>query len=140
MKAKPALSNTIYLGLGSNLGNKKDNLEKAIELLKQKITLLKCSSVYESKPFGYKDQEHFYNLVLKAQTSLSPQELLFFTQFVEEKLGRRVTFKNGPRVIDIDILFYLDNNNNHFIVELNDLIIPHPRLHERDTVLTPLKE
>ena len=105
MKAKPALSNTIYLGLGSNLGNKKDNLEKAIELLKQKITLLKCSSVYESKPFGYKDQEHFYNLVLKAQTSLSPQELLFFTQFVEEKLGRRVTFKNGPRVIDIDILF-----------------------------------
>ena len=127
--------NTIYLSLGTNLGNKKENIDKAIELLKQKINIINTSKTYETKPFGYKDQDNFNNLVLKATTILQPQELLFFTQFIEQQLGRKVTFRNGPRIIDIDILFYSD-----LVQDSNDLTIPHPNLQERDFILQPLSE
>lgn len=135
MNNKHNLQNTVFLGLGSNIGNKKENLEKALNLLKEKIIIEKISSTYESKPYGFQNQNDFYNIVIKGETSLTPESLLFFCKFVEEAFGRKVIFKNGPRIIDIDILLYNDE-----LINTNDLVIPHPQLHERDFVLIPLLE
>lgn len=128
---------TAYLSLGSNLGDRQANLEKAIELIKghQGIQLEQVSSLYETEPVGYEDQDWFVNAVVEIATTLSPQELLGAAAEVENQLGRVRTIRWGPRTVDVDILFY----GNHLVVEEN-LEIPHPRIQERAFVLKPLAE
>jgi 2-amino-4-hydroxy-6-hydroxymethyldihydropteridine diphosphokinase len=127
--------NEVYLGLGSNVGDRLLNLNKAIELLSEKIQILKKSKIYVSKAVGYTDQPDFYNMVLYGRTDLSPEELFNFIKDVEKNAGRVYRFHWGPREIDIDILFY-----NDLVYKSDKLNIPHPRLHERDFVLLPLIE
>ena len=127
---------TIYLGLGSNLGDRKANIDRSVSLLVENdINILKHSTIIETDPVGGPKQNKFLNSVIKAETELSPLELLTVINKIEEQLGRVRTISNGPRTIDIDILIY-DN------LEINDpdLSIPHPRMLERDFVLIPLKE
>ncbi len=126
----------IYLGLGSNLGDKKGNLKKALELLSQSgIKIEKKSSLYQTKPYGCLEQEDFYNIVIKVETSLSPQELLKLCQKIEKKMGRQRTIRWGPRLIDIDILLYEDLS-----LDEKNLALPHPGLFKRSFVLLPLVE
>lgn len=127
--------NEVYLGLGSNVGDRLLNLNKAIELLSEKIQILKKSKIYISKAVGYTDQPDFHNMVLYGKTDLSPEELFNFIKDVEKNVGRVYRFHWGPREIDIDILFY-----NDLVYKSDKLNIPHPRLHERDFVLLPLIE
>jgi 2-amino-4-hydroxy-6-hydroxymethyldihydropteridine diphosphokinase len=127
--------NEVYLGLGSNVGDRLLNLNKAIELLSEKIQILKKSKIYISKAVGYTDQPDFYNMVLYGKTDLSPEELFNFIKDVEKNAGRVYRFHWGPREIDIDILFY-----NDLVYKSDKLNIPHPRLHKRDFVLLPLIE
>ena len=124
-----------YISLGSNLGNREENIRKAIALMREKCNILNFSSIYETEPIGYKEQDPFLNCVVKVETRLKPQELLDFILSIEKIFGRIRAFKNAPRTIDLDILFYENKVINH-----NGLIIPHPRLHERAFVLKPLKE
>ncbi|MCM8801442.1 MAG: 2-amino-4-hydroxy-6-hydroxymethyldihydropteridine diphosphokinase [Candidatus Omnitrophica bacterium] len=128
---------TSYIGLGSNLGDREKNINSAIERLKHlKDTRVSgVSSIIETKPVGGPPQEKFLNAVVKIQTKLSPKQLLRELQDIELQLGRIRSVKNGPRTIDLDILFY----GNKRIKE-KDLIIPHPRIKERDFVLIPLGE
>lgn len=125
----------VYIGLGSNLGQKEENIKKAIDLLKKECTIVKISSLYETEPVGYENQDWFLNAVVKLETRLEPIELLTFAQDIEKILGRKRIIKNGPRTIDIDILFYEDQ-----VLHEETLILPHPRLHERGFVLVPLLE
>jgi 2-amino-4-hydroxy-6-hydroxymethyldihydropteridine diphosphokinase len=97
--------------------------------------VIALSSVYESPPWGYADQPAFLNMALVAETDLEPLALIAFLKNLETGLGREKTFRNGPRLIDMDILFYDDLVFNH-----DDLVIPHPRLHERAFVLVPLND
>lgn len=129
--------NEIIIGLGTNLGDRKKNLDKAIELLNEheSITIEDISSIYETKPVGYAKQDKFLNMVIKGVTELKPQALLEVCQNIEKQLGREKTIVNGPRIIDLDILVY-NNENRH----LENLRIPHPRMHERAFVLIPLYE
>lgn len=123
----------VFLGLGANVGNKKKNIIDAISLLKEKIKNIQVAPIYETKPWGYKNQDNFLNTALKGNTSLSPSELFKFVKETETRIGRIKRFKWGPREIDIDILFY-----DKLIYKDEKLEIPHPRLHERDFVLKPL--
>lgn len=124
-----------YLGLGSNLGEREENLCQALTLLSAKINLEDVSSVYETEPAGYKEQPFFLNLVCRIATDLPPDELLYFAKDIETEMGRIPSFPNAPRIIDIDILFYEDR-----ISSTQDLTIPHPRLQGRAFVLIPLAE
>lgn len=126
---------TVSLAMGSNLGNKKAYILHAIELLKEKVTIVSIAPLYESKPVGYTRQDNFCNTALQAKTDLSPKNLLVFIKKIEKKLGRKKRFVNGPREIDIDIIFYDD-----MVIQTADLTIPHPRMHERDFVLKPLSD
>ena len=128
---------TCYIALGSNLQDRVCNLEKAIESLKSNpcIEIEKSSSVIETEPQGGPPQEKFLNQVLKISTSLSPEGLLEVTQGIENKLGRSRLVKNGPRIIDLDILLYSDIR-----VNTEFLNIPHPRMFNRLFVLKPLLE
>ena len=125
--------NKIFLGFGTNVGNKKRNINLAIELLQEKIKDIKIAPLYKSKPVGYTNQANFLNTAIKGTTDLSPLELLNFIKEIEKKVGRIKRFKWGPREIDIDILFY-----ENLIFNNNLLQIPHLRLHKRDFVLKPL--
>ncbi|MGD9569331.1 MAG: 2-amino-4-hydroxy-6-hydroxymethyldihydropteridine diphosphokinase [Sedimentibacter sp.] len=125
----------IYLSLGTNLGNKKSNIEHATQLLSAKVKILKISSYYETEPVGFKDQPWFLNIVIEGETNLPPSELLVFTQSIEHEMKRVKTIVNGPRIIDVDILLYENEN-----VETENLIIPHPRMKERAFVMVPLSE
>lgn len=125
----------IYLGLGSNLGNRQNNLDKALKLLSKNMLLVKVSSVYDTEPFQTYDQPRFLNLVCQAHTNQTPIELLTFIKSIENKLGRAPNTHNAPRQIDIDILFY-----GNKIIKTPELTIPHPRLTERAFVLIPLAE
>ena len=125
----------VFLGLGSNVGNKVENIKKAISFLKKNITDIQIAPFYISKAVGYENQEDFINTVIKGYTNLSPIELFQFTKEVEKKVGRVYRFHWGPREIDIDILFFDD-----LVLDTENLKIPHPRLHERDFVLFPLKD
>jgi len=126
----------VYLALGSNLGNRRSLIQQAVdELQANGIPVKKISSIIETKPVGGPQQENFLNAVLQAETSLDPHQLLSLTQNIEKKMGRTRDVLNGPRTIDIDILLY----NNQSISTLT-LIIPHPRMLERDFVMNPLKE
>jgi 2-amino-4-hydroxy-6-hydroxymethyldihydropteridine diphosphokinase len=126
-----------YLGLGANLGNPIRQLQQALVLLhhSQGISISQVSSLYETSPVGYLDQPNFYNLVVEIDTTLSPTQLLSKTQKVEQRLHRVRKERFGPRTIDVDILLYEQR-----VVQLPDLIIPHPRLAERAFVLIPLRE
>ncbi len=125
----------VYLGLGSNLGDRKANLEKALQLLGERLHIEQVSSLYETEPVGYAEQPMFYNAVCRAETELGPLQLLSLIKGIEATLGRVPSFANGPRSIDVDILFYGDLS-----METVDLTIPHPRIKERAFVLIPLLE
>ena len=125
----------VYLCLGSNLGQREENLIQALTLLSQKVNLEKVSSIYETEPVGYKEQPLFLNTVCQIITNLNPEELLHLAKDIETKMGRKPSFPNAPRPIDIDILFYDDQ-----IIQTQNLTIPHPRLAERAFVLIPLVE
>jgi 2-amino-4-hydroxy-6-hydroxymethyldihydropteridine diphosphokinase len=127
---------TVYLGLGSNLGDREQNISRAIEMLSHWLHVEKVSSYYETEPVGYSQQPRFLNAVCEATTTLAPEELLSAGKKIEAALGRKKnTFPNTPRIIDIDILFYADRT-----VKSTQLNIPHPRLEERAFVLVPLTE
>jgi len=125
----------VYLGLGSNLGDRAANLHEAIRRLSDRVTIQQVSSLYETEPWGLADQPKFLNAACGGETSLSPHELLEFTQSIERDMGRVPTTRWGPRLIDIDILLYGDT-----LLDTPDLTIPHPRLTERAFVLVPLAE
>ena len=127
-----------YIGLGSNLGRKKANIRRAIKLLgKEKaLKILKVSSLYETEPVGYVKQDWFVNACLKAETNLSPRQLLTILKDIEKKLKKKKRFiKWGPRTIDLDILLY-----DNLRLKTTDLVIPHPEMHKRAFVLIPLLE
>lgn len=125
-----------YIGLGSNLGDRPRNLEAALALLEERqIVILKRSSVIETNPAGGPPQHKFLNAAIQIETKLQPEELLKTIQSIEKKLGRKKTVRNGPRIIDLDILLYDAVN-----LETTQLTIPHPRMFERDFVMIPLKE
>jgi len=125
----------VYLGLGSNMGNRQDNLDKALDFLSQRLRVDKVSSVYDTEPVGNPNQPRFLNLVCQVYTTLAPAGLLTLAKGIESKLGRALGKSNAPRPIDIDILFYGDQ-----VIETPELVIPHPRLAERAFVLVPLAE
>lgn len=125
----------VYIGLGSNLGDKEYNIKKSIDLIKEKCKILEISQLYKTEPVGYKNQDKFLNCAIKIKTELKPIELLGFLQSIEKRLGRIITIKNGPRTIDLDILFYDDK-----IIKTKNLTIPHSRLHQRLFVLEPLED
>jgi 2-amino-4-hydroxy-6-hydroxymethyldihydropteridine diphosphokinase len=125
-----------FLGLGSNLEDKKKNLKRAIRLLKDtSIRLLRTSSLYQTQPVGNADQPWFVNQVVEVETNLTPWQLLALLQSLEKKMGRTKSIRNGPRLIDLDIL--LAENT---ILDTADLTIPHPRMAARNFVLVPLSE
>jgi 2-amino-4-hydroxy-6-hydroxymethyldihydropteridine diphosphokinase len=125
----------VYLALGTNLGNRLANLRTALSALPPQMTVVAKSRIYETPPWGYTEQDAFLNQVVKAETYLEPQPLLKHIKRLETALGRAPTFPNGPRLIDIDILFYDD-----LVLDTPSLVIPHPRLHERAFVLVPLND
>ncbi|MFO8010205.1 MAG: 2-amino-4-hydroxy-6-hydroxymethyldihydropteridine diphosphokinase [Dehalococcoidia bacterium] len=127
--------NRVYLGLGSNMGERELNLEDALEALSQRMKITDLSSIYETEPAGYADQPWFLNMVCRADTVLNPFELLDFAKSIESGMGRKPGFPNGPRPIDIDILFFEDR-----VIDGDELVVPHPRLAERAFVLVPLAE
>jgi len=126
---------TVYLGLGSNMGDRQDNLDRALDFLSQRLRIDRVSSVYDTEPVGNVEQPHFLNLVCQVNTRLAPRELLTLAKSIESKLGRTSGKSNASRPIDIDILFYGDQ-----VIETPELIIPHPKLAGRAFVLIPLAE
>ena len=125
----------VYLALGTNMGNRAANLKEAIAALPPQMEVKAKSKVYETPPWGYADQEKFLNQVLKVKTYLEPEQLLKHLKRLEVALGRTTSFQNGPRLIDIDILFY-----DNLVLESPALVIPHPRVHERGFVLLPMMD
>lgn len=126
---------TVFLALGTNLGDRMENLRRAIAALPPTIRVTVLSPVYETPPWGYADQPAFLNMTLAGETESGPLELIVFLKELEVELGREKTFRNGPRLIDMDILFYDDLR-----VDEPGLVVPHPRLHERAFVLVPLND
>ncbi len=146
------MEHDIFLALGTNLGDRLANLRAALRSLSpdpstagldnrstlrsgQRLELVAASRVYETPPWGFADQPAFLNMAVHARTDLSPAELLARLKQLEVELGREPGFRNGPRLIDLDILFYDD-----LILDTPPLVIPHPRLHERAFVLVPLAD
>ena len=125
----------IYLGIGSNLGNRKNNIEKAkFKLIQKNITLLQSSNYYESLSWPNTKHPKFLNIVLKISTKLTPIKLINEFKNIEKYLGRTKAPQNSPRICDIDILDYKSKRIN------GDLVLPHPRLYKRNFVLFPLFE
>jgi 2-amino-4-hydroxy-6-hydroxymethyldihydropteridine diphosphokinase len=125
----------VFIALGTNLGNRLANLEIAIDKLEPQVHLTNVSSVYETEPWGIVNQPCFLNCVVSAKTSLQPIDLLAKLKSIETELGRQDTARNGPRIIDLDILLY-----DKLILSTDKLTIPHPRMLERGFVLVPLAE
>ena len=123
----------VYLGLGANLGVPKETFERALVLLSEFSEIISVSRLYRSKPYGFSDQPPFVNAAVRISTDLPPPELLNQLQSVEETLGKKVIRKNGPRLIDLDLLVY-----DELGLETKDLVLPHPGIMERDFVLLPL--
>ena len=126
---------TVYLGLGSNLGDRAGNIAAALERLGRGMKIERLSSLYETEPVGHDGQPDFLNAALCAATALDPFDLLRFLKGIEADMGRRPSFPNAPRPIDIDILFY-----DGRVIETPSLVIPHPALAGRAFVLVPLAE
>ena len=131
------MGKTAFIALGSNIGNRYDYLMKGIEYLAKhpKIKLVNTSSVYETDPVGFEEQDLFLNMVIEVQTDLCASELLEFCLEVELELGRKREIVWGPRTIDLDILLYNQEN-----IKSEKLIIPHPRMLERNFVMIPLSK
>jgi 2-amino-4-hydroxy-6-hydroxymethyldihydropteridine diphosphokinase len=129
------MDHTVYLALGSNLDNRLANLKRAVTALSPQMDVKAKSHIYETPPWGYEDQPKFLNQVIQVKTYLEPEPLLKHIKRLEVMLGRKASFQNGPRLIDMDILFYDD-----LILNTPSLVIPHPRLHERGFVLLPLMD
>jgi 2-amino-4-hydroxy-6-hydroxymethyldihydropteridine diphosphokinase len=125
----------VFLALGTNIGDREANLCKARKALAPKVTIIKESPIYITPPWGFEDQPEFLNQVLEVRTKMRPGRLLAYLKRIEKKMGRLKTFRNGPRLIDLDILFY-----GQRVIERSKLRIPHPRLHERAFVLVPLED
>ena len=127
---------TVYLALGSNVGNREENLRHAVDLLREAgITIKKVSTTYETEPVDYLDQDWFLNCVLQAETNLAPLELLEAMHAIESTMGSKKAFPKGPRLIDLDILLFDDAT-----IANPDLQVPHPRMLDRKFVLVPLAE
>ncbi len=125
----------VLLGLGANLGDPVHQLTEAVRHLGEWLDLQGVSSVYRSAPVGYSEQPDFYNLVCRGRTDLPPLALLRITRRIEDALGRERSFPNAPRTLDIDMLAY-----EALVLDTPELILPHPRLHQRAFVLLPLLE
>ena len=126
---------SIYLGIGSNLGNKKENIEKAkFELSEKNIKILQSSNYYESISWPNPENPKFLNIVIEIQTSLKPLELIILCKKIEKNLGRKKSVRNSPRTCDIDIIDYNKECLNQ------NITLPHPRMHKRNFVLLPLFE
>ncbi len=122
-----------YLGIGSNIGDRNGFIAKALQAINEENIILEKSSIYETEPVGYKDQGKFLNAVILVETRKTPQQLLAHISKIESSLDRERIIKNGPRTIDIDILFFESK-----IIQEDALTIPHPRAHEREFVLQPM--
>lgn len=127
---------TVYIALGSNIGDRESNLREATSRLAESaMHVTKLSSFYETEPVGYLDQPWFLNAALEATTDLSPDQLLALLRNIESRMGSSKPFANGPRLIDLDILLYDDA-----VIHTSNLQIPHPRMLQRNFVLVPLAE
>ena len=127
------MSADVYIGLGANLGNPLTTFEKCLPFIEEHSQIISRSRIYHSAPFGYADQPSFINAALRIETNLPPLDLLKKLQETEKTLGKKVIRKNGPRAIDLDLLLY-----DELSLENDDLVIPHPRILDRDFVLRPL--
>ena len=125
----------VYLGLGANLGNPRITFEKALSKISNFAVIEKVSKLYRSAPFGFSDQPPFVNAAVKITTQLIPQELLSNLQDIEKQLGKKVICKNGPRIIDLDLLMY-----GKISLQEENLTLPHPEILFRDFVLFPLND
>lgn len=125
------------IGIGTNIGDRADNIRNAIEALGllPDVNVLRCASIYETDPWGFTEQQSFYNTVVEVETDKSPELLLGACLGIEAGMGRVREFKNGPRVIDLDLLVFDGYKNDS-----PDITVPHPLIGERDFVLLPLKE
>ena len=127
--------NSIYLSLGSNIGDRTENLTKAIVELSKKMKIVKSSSIYETEPLLFENQNSFLNMILEVDYKGSPDQLLESIKIIENDMGRESTFRYGPRLIDIDIIFF-----NNYEVNQDNLIIPHYDWRNRLFVIEPLYE
>jgi 2-amino-4-hydroxy-6-hydroxymethyldihydropteridine diphosphokinase len=123
------------IAFGSNIGDREANISTALRILKQKIKIIKTSSFYETKPMYLENQNWFLNSVVIIETEIKPEELLGVLKRIEKQMGRKEVGRNGPRIIDLDILFYKNQ-----IINKDNLRIPHPKIQERAFVLVPLAE
>ena len=139
----------VYLGIGTNLGDREANLRQALELLHERVgECLACSSIYRSAPQGFVSENQFANVVIVCQTDYSPEQVLQITQAIEREMGRTEKSVNGiyhDRIIDIDLLMAYKNdgqwtNGKEIVCNTNTLTLPHPRMQERDFVMIPLRE
>jgi 2-amino-4-hydroxy-6-hydroxymethyldihydropteridine diphosphokinase len=129
------MKHTVYLALGTNLGDRIENLQAAVHALAPEVIVSAESKIYETSPWGYEDQPAFLNMAIRAETDLEPDSLLKYLKALEARLGRTQSFHWGPRVIDIDILFY-----DGLVIDSPAVVIPHPHLQERGFVLVPLSD
>lgn len=129
--------NDVYLSIGTNIGDRKRNLQEAVRLLTEAegIEVIRISSIYETAPLGYVDQDAFLNIAVYVKTTKSANEMLAACNYIEQELGRVRLIRWGPRSIDLDILLYNQEN-----IESEHLIVPHARMYERAFVLVPLME
>ena len=125
----------VLLGLGANVGDPRAQLARAVNALRGFVADIRASSIYRTEPVGYRDQPDFYNQVVRGTTTLSPRELLARVLEVEREMGRERTFRNAPRVIDVDVLDYAGR-----VQSSDDLVLPHPGIPHRGFVLVPLAE
>ena len=125
------------IGIGTNIGDRAENIRNAVEALDllPDVKVLRCASIYETDPWGYSEQQSFYNTVVELETTKSPEMLLGACLGIEAGMGRVREFKNGPRIIDLDLLVF-----ENYESKSTDIIVPHPLIGERDFVLVPLKE
>jgi 2-amino-4-hydroxy-6-hydroxymethyldihydropteridine diphosphokinase len=131
-----AVMNTVYLSLGSNVGDREANLVRAIEeFARRGARIIRQSAFYETEPLEIRDQAWFLNCAVEVETTLTPQQMLTVLLEIESEMGRQRAVKYGPRNIDIDILLF-----GASVVDTPDLVIPHPRMAERRFVLVPLNE
>jgi len=130
------VSRTVYLSLGSNVGDRANNLKDAIAALADSgVEVRKVSSIYETEPVDLREQPWFLNCVVEAQTELAPLDLLRTLRNIEARMGSKKLVAKGPRLIDLDILLYADE-----MIDTPELRVPHPRMHLRRFVLVPLAE
>ena len=132
-----AKGSTVFVSIGSNMGDRLEFLKFGVKSLAENvnISIKRYSSIYETTPVGLLDQADFLNMVVEVETLLTPLELLKYTQEVQRKAGRKFNIRWGPRTLDLDILLYNQEN-----IEMDELTVPHPRMYERSFVIIPLRE